>query len=220
MKRKREKALEAKKKEKEARNSGGGRGAAAASGGDEGGVSVAAMEDKMSEYIEHMKVAYSQIKAGRAQPALLDDLPVNAHGQTVPLRALGTVSARNATTLVVQLYDPATFKEVDKAIRSHNNQLNPQMEPEGGVVVAFPKMTKEVRQDLVKQVVKRSDETRNHLRDVRTKFLQQLRAMQSSGEVGEDLAKDLKKQIQNATDGLTAKIKKLQEEKEKEIQQV
>lgn len=188
--------------------------------GNEVGVSVAGMEEKMHEYIDHMRTAFAQIQAGRAVPTQLDDVLTNAHGQMVPLKALGTVSARSAQVLVIQLYDPSLVKEVDKAVRLYNNQLNPQLEPDGAVVVTFPKMTKEIRDGLVKQVVKKADETRTHLRTIRQTYLHQLKNIQSSNDISQDLAKDLKNQIQTSHDVLVAKIKKLQEEKEKEIQQV
>lgn len=184
--------------------------------GDEVGISVPAMEEKMRDYVEHMRAAFAQIKAGRAVPTQLDHIVCSAHGQMVPLKAIGTVSARNAQTLVIQLYDPTLFKEVDKALRLANSELNPQLESEGSIAVVFPKMTREIRDGLVKTVAKRAEETRGHLRTIRQNYLQSLKGL----DVSADLNKDLKNQIQASHDVIVIEVKKLQEEKEKEIQQV
>lgn len=214
MKKKKEKQAEAKKKggamkEKQSNMDAGA----------EVGVSVPAMEEKMSDYIENMKAALAQIKAGRAVPTQLDDLLVLAHGKSIPLKSIATVSARNAQTLVIQVYDPTLLKEVDKSIRLHNATLNPQVE-ESSIVVAFPKVNKEVRDDLIKQVSKKAEETRGHLRDLRQKYLQQLKVLGAEGDCSKDLIADLKHQIQTSHDVLVGEIKKLQDEKDKEIQQV
>lgn len=186
--------------------------------GDEVGVSVPAMEEKMQEYIENMKVAFSQIHAGRVQPSQLDDVQVSAHGQNVPLKAIAQVSARNAQTLLIQLYDPSLFKSVDKALRGHSSELNPLQE-DSGLVVQFPKMTKERRQELVKEASRRAEETRGHLRSIRQQYLQQLKSREKSKEMSKDLAADLKNQIQASHDVLNDAIKKMLAEKEKEIMQ-
>ena len=110
-------------------------------------------------------------------------------------------------------------QEVDRAIRTHNPQLNPVQE-EASLVVSFPKATKEVRDDLVRSVAKRAEETRNHLRDVRQKYLSQLNTLGAAGECSKDLLTDLKNQIQASHDVIVGEIKKMQEEKDKEIQQV
>jgi len=214
MKKKKEKALEAKKKGGVMKDK-----ASNVEAGTEVGVSVPAMEEKMRDYIENMRAALAQIKAGRAVPAQLDEVIVSAHGKMVPLKAIGTVSARNAQTLVVQVYDATLLKEVDKAIRLHSPTLNPQAE-ESAVVVTFPKVTKDVRDGLVKEVSKRAEETRGHLRTVRQQYLQQLKTLSAGGEVSKDLVADLKGQIQTSHDVLVAEVKKLQDEKDKEIMQV
>jgi len=216
MKKKKEKALEAKKKGGVMKDK-----AANVDAGNDVGVSVPAMEEKMEEYLDAMRAALAQIRAGRAVPAQLDDVIVSAHGKLVPLKAIATVSARNATTLVVQLYDPTLLKEVDKSIRLHDPTLNPVPEADGGVSVAFPKVTRDVREGLVKQVSKKAEETRGHLRTLRQQYLQQLKVASAGGDnVSRDLVADLKNQIQASHDVLAGKVKKMQEEKEKEIQQV
>jgi len=221
MKMKKEKAAEAKKKGGVMKDK-----AANVEAGADVGVSVPAMEEKMEEYVEAMRAALAQIKAGRAVPAQLDEVIVSAHGKLVPLKAIATVSARNATTLVVQIYDPTLLKEVDKSIRLHSPTLNPVAETEAGgnagaLSVAFPKVTREVREGLVKQVSKKAEETRGHLRTLRQQYLQQLKvAAASEDNVSKDLVSDLKNQIQASHDVIAAKVKKLQDEKDKEINQV
>lgn len=187
--------------------------------GSEIGVSVPAMEEKMRDYVDNFATALSQIKAGRAVPTQLDDLVLQAHGKSITLKSVASVSSRNANTLLIQIYDPTLIKEVDRAIRTHNAQLNPVQE-ESSLVVAFPKATKDVRDELVRTVAKRAEETRGHLRDVRQKYLSQLKTLGAEGECSKDLLADLKNQIQASHDAIAGEIKKMQEDKDKEIQQV
>src|SRR5216117_1300125 len=180
---------------------------------------VAESEERMKKALESTRRELAGIRTGKATPALLDLVRVEAYGQAVPLNQVGSVSAPEPRLLVVQPWDKALVKAVSKAIQQSDLGLNPT--DDGQVVrVPIPALTEERRKDLVKLVAKLVEEGRVHMLQVRHDVNKDIRHQQEAGAVSEDDAKRLTADVQKLTDRYVAMVDEMLKKKTAEVMEV
>lgn len=174
------------------------------------------LEDKLDKTVNVLKDEFATIRAGRANPHVLDKLQVEAYGGMSPLNQLGNVAVSDARCLVVSPWDKSLLKSIEKAILTSNIGLNPTND--GNVIrLVFPELTEERRKDLVKQVKKMGEDAKIAARNVRRDAMEGVKKMKNGKEISEDeasnLESDIEKQISTAIDA----IEKTVAAKEKEL---
>jgi ribosome recycling factor len=176
-------------------------------------------EERMKKILEATRREFAGIRTGKASPALLDVLRVDAYGQAVPIQQIGTVSAPEPRLLVVQPWDKSLVKAVAKAILNAGLGLNPT---DDGVVVRvpIPPLTEERRRDLVKQIGKLAEEGRVHIRQVRHDVNKDVKVREEKGEISEDESKRLTAEVQKLTDRYIEQIDELLKKKTVEVMEV
>ena len=173
-------------------------------------------EEKMNKTINVMTSEFASIRAGRANPAVLDKVLVDYYGTPTKVTQMASVSVSEARVLVIQPYDKSTLKSIEKAIQTSDIGINPSND--GSVIrMTFPQLTEERRKEIVKQVNKQAEESKVAIRSIRRDANDRFKAMKKSGEATEDDVKSLENQMQKLTDKFIDEIDKLAAAKEKEI---
>ena len=174
---------------------------------------------KMDKSIDALMNDFSQLKAGRANPAVLDKITVEYYGTPTPLTQVGSVSVPEAKTLLIQPWDASILGEIEKAILKSDIGINPTND--GKVIrLVFPSLTEERRKELVKTLSKYSENAKVAVRNVRRDAMDKYKDMKKKSEITEDDLKGLEKEIQDATDKSIKKIEELTAAKEKEVMTV
>ena len=180
---------------------------------------LAEAEERMKKALEAVRRELATIRSGKASPALLDTVRVEAYGQLVPIQQVGSVSAPEPRLLVVQPWDRSLIKAINRAIQASELGLNPT--DDGAVVrVPIPALTEERRRDLVKLVSKLAEDGRVHVRQVRHDLNKDVKAQEHDGRIPEDEAKRLTAEIQKLTDRYIAMIDDLLKKKTAEVMEV
>jgi ribosome recycling factor len=173
----------------------------------------------MKKALEGVRREFSGIRSGKATPALLDTVRVEAYGQPVPINQVGSVSAPEPRLLVVQPWDKSLMKAITRAIQASELGLNPT--DDGTVVrVPIPALTEERRRDMVTLISKLAEDGRVHVRQVRHEVNKDIKAQEHEGAVPEDEAKRLTAEIQKLTDRTIALIDELLKKKTAEVMEV
>lgn len=176
-------------------------------------------DKKMEKTISALKSQFDSVRAGRANPAVLDQVRVEYYGTPTPINQVGTVSSPDPRTLVIQPWDSSILKDVEKAIQASDIGINPQND--GKVIrLAFPQLTEERRNDLIKQVRKYSEEGKVAIRNIRRDAMEKFKAQKKKSEITEDDLKDIEKDLQKLTDDRIKDIDKLTADKEKELKEI
>ena len=176
-------------------------------------------EERMKKALEAARKELAGIRSGKATPALLDLVRVEAYGQPVPLQQVGTVSAPEARLLVVQPWDKSLVKAVSRAIQQSDLGLNPT--DDGSVVrVPIPALTEERRRDMVKLISKLAEEGRVHVRQIRHDLNKDIKVQEHDGTMSEDDSKRLVGEVQKLTDRYIALIDELLKKKTAEVMEV
>ena len=177
---------------------------------------VGAHMDKSVEAIRH---EFNSVRTGKASPALLDLVKVEAYGTTMPLNQLATISAPEPRLLVVQPYDASQIGGIERALMTSDLGLTPSND--GKLIrLPIPPLTEERRKELVRVAHKIAEEGRVAVRNIRHDANKKVQAQEKSGEVSEDAARRLLKEIQELTDEHIEKIDELLKAKEAEIMEV
>jgi len=177
------------------------------------------LKRRMNGAIEVLKSEFSGLRTGRASPALLEHVQVEAYGSSMPMNQVGTVSAPDARTLSVQVWDNGLAKAVEKAILDSDLGLNPQAE--GAVIrVPVPQLSEERRVELTKVAGKYGEQARVAVRNVRRDGIDMLKRMQRNGDISQDEQRAWTEEIQGLTDDVVKEIDKSVHVKETEILQV
>ena len=180
---------------------------------------LAAAEERMKKSLEGVRREFMGIRSGKASPALLDTVRVEAYGTPVPINQVGSVTSPEPRLLVVQPWDRSLVKAVMKAIQTSELGLNPT--DDGTVVrVPIPSLTEERRRDLVKLIAKFAEEGRVHIRQVRHDVLKELKAGEHDGDIPEDEAKRLSTEAQKLTDRYIASVDDMLKKKTAEVMEV
>ena len=176
-------------------------------------------ENKMNKAIAAMESDYASIRAGRANPAILDKITVEYYGVATPLAQVGTVSVPEARSIVIQPWDATLLKEIEKAIQTSDIGINPNND--GKVIrLNFPPLTEERRKELAKGLSKKSEEAKVNVRNVRREAMDFFKKAQKNSEITEDDLKGLEDDIQKLTDSKIKEIDNLCAAKEKEIMSI
>ena len=173
-------------------------------------------EEKMNKTINVMTSEFASIRAGRANPAVLDKVLVDYYGTPTKIREMASVSVSEARVLVIQPYDKSSLKNIERAIQTSDIGINPAND--GTVLrLTFPQLTEERRKEIVKQVSRMAEESKVAIRSIRRDANDRFKAMKKNGEATEDDVKSLETQMQKLTDKFVEEIEKLAAEKEKEV---
>ncbi|MUV39929.1 Ribosome-recycling factor [Lentibacillus sp. JNUCC-1] len=177
------------------------------------------MRNKMNEAVQAFSRNLATVRAGRANPSLLDNVFVNYYGATTPLNQLSNVSAPEPRLLVITPYDKSASSEIEKAIQKADLGLSPSSD--GNVIrINIPALTEERRKDLVKVVGKYSEETRVQIRNLRREANDQFKKDEKNGDITEDDLRSLQEDVQKETDKQIQEVDNLAKTKENEIMEV
>lgn len=180
---------------------------------------IADVKRKMQNSLNVLKNEFTGLRTGRASPALLDPIQVDAYGSKMALKEVATVSVPESRLLSVQVWDKGLAVAVDKAIRESNLGLNPIVE--GNVLrIPIPELSKDRRQELVKAAHRYAEAARVAVRHVRREGMDTLKKLEKDGHKSEDEIARLSEQVQKATDEAIAEVDKLLVAKEKDVMQV
>lgn len=175
----------------------------------------AKMEKRINGYAGELKT----IRAGRANASILDKVAIDYYGSMTPVAQVGSISAPDARTLVIQPWDGSVLKEIEKAINASDIGISPQND--GKVIrLNFPPLTEERRKELVKQVKKYTEEAKIQIRNARRDAMDDFKKQKKDGDITEDDLKGIEKDVQNLTDKFIKEIDDICADKEKEILEV
>ena len=171
---------------------------------------------KMDRTLDHLAEEFDAVRAGRANPKVLDRITVEYYGSETPLNGVATISSPDARTLVIQPWDSKLLKDIQKAIQTSDLGINPQNDGRS-IRLVFPQLTEERRKELAKQVRKYGEEAKVAVRNVRRDAMDKFKKQQKKSEITEDDLKDLEKDLQKLTDDYIKEVDKLTDAKEKEL---
>ncbi|WP_077621939.1 ribosome recycling factor [Sediminibacillus massiliensis] len=176
-------------------------------------------QQKMAKAVQAFSRNLATVRAGRANPSLLDSVFVDYYGASTPLNQLATVSAPEARLLVITPFDKSATGNIEKAIQKADLGLSPSSD--GNVIrINIPALTEERRKELVKVVGKYSEEAKVQIRNIRRDSNDSLKKAEKNGDLTEDELKGYQGDVQAETDKYIAEIDTLAKEKEKEIMEV
>ena len=174
------------------------------------------LKEKMNKSIDVLKDEFASIRAGRANPAVLDKITVDYYGVPTPIQQMAAVSVSEARVLVIQPWDASTLKSIEKAIYASDIGINPTND--GRIIrLAFPPLTEERRKEIAKDIAKLSENTKVAIRSIRRDGIEKFKAMKKNSEITEDDLKNCEKQVQDITDQFCKSVDELSKVKEKEI---
>ena len=175
-------------------------------------------DDKMKKTYEFLESDYLGIRAGRANPHVLDKLRIDYYGTPTPIQQVGNVTIPEARMIQIAPWEKSLIREIEKAILTSDIGINPSND--GSVIrLVFPELTEERRKDLVKDVKKKAEECKVAIRNIRRDGNDAFKKL-AKEEVSEDEIKELTENLQKLTDKYTKDVDKLMEEKAKEIMTV
>ena len=176
-------------------------------------------EEKMQKALAALNANFNTIRAGRANPAVLDRITVEYYGTPTPLNQMAAISVPDPRTLMISPWDRSTLKSIEKAIQTSDLGINPNND--GSVIrLVFPPMTSERRSELAKEVHKMAEDGKIALRNIRRDAMDKLKAQKKNGEITEDDVKDGEKEIQKVTDKYVKEADTMADKKIKEIQEI
>lgn len=182
-------------------------------------MSLENMNTRMEKVIDNLELNYSEVRAGRANPAILNRVMVEYYGVPTPINQVASISVPEARLIVIQPWDRSLLSPVEKAIEKADIGIHPMND--GQVIrLSFPELTEERRKDLVKDIKKMAEEAKVAARNVRRDEMDEAKALLKNKEISEDEEKALEEKIQKETDKYVAKIDEISERKEKEIMSV
>lgn len=180
---------------------------------------VKLFEGKMQKRVDSLNSELSAIRAGRANPAVLDKVMVDYYGTPTPVQQVGAVSVQEGKILVIQPWDKSLIKAIEKAIQVSDIGINPTND--GNVIrLAFPPLTEERRREIGKQAHKYGEEAKVSVRNVRRDANDKLKEMKKASEITEDEQKQGEEQIQKLTDKYCKEVDNLVAAKQKEIMEL
>ncbi len=177
------------------------------------------IEEKMNKTISVLQENFAEVRAGRANPAILNKIKVDYYGTPTPINQVAGISVPEARLIVIQPWDASLLKEIEKEILKAEIGINPNND--GKVIrLAFPELNEERRKELVKEIKKTAEESKVSIRSIRREAIDEAKKMQKDNQMTEDELKGAEDKIQKLTDSKTAEIDKILAEKEKEIMSV
>jgi len=176
-------------------------------------------EDRMKKSVDALVNELDSIRAGRANPKVLERIMVDYYGTPTPINQVGNISVPEARLLQIQPYDASTIKNVEKAIQTSDLGINPTND--GKVIrLAFPELTEDRRKALAKDVKKKGEDSKVAMRNIRRDAMDEFKKQQKKSEITEDDLKLLEDEVQKLTDKYVSELDKLVEAKNKELMTV
>ena len=176
-------------------------------------------EEKMQKSVQTLDAELSTIRAGRANPHVLDRIMVNYYGTDTPINQVGNVTVPEARLIQISPWDASMLKAVEKAIQASDLGINPTND--GKVIrLVFPELTEERRKSLSKDVKKKGDDFKVAVRNIRRDGIEELKKQEKKSEITEDELKNFEEEMQKLTDKYIAEIDKAVEAKTKEIMSI
>ena len=176
-------------------------------------------EEKMKKSVSNLNSELLTIRAGRANPHVLDKVTVEYYGAEVPINQVASVSTPEARIIAISPFDSTILKEIEKAINMSDIGINPNND--GKVIrLIFPELTEERRKELTTDVKKKGEDSKVAIRNIRRDAMDAVKKAEKANEITEDTLKNLEEEIQKLTDSNIAEIDKLVESKNKEIMSI
>lgn len=176
-------------------------------------------DEYMTKSINSLNKEFAAIRAGRANPSILDKVVVDYYGVPTPINQMAAVSVPEGRTLLVQPWDATTLKSIEKAILTADIGINPQNDGRA-IRLVFPPLTEERRKEIVKDVRKIAEDCKVAVRSIRRDCIDKIKALKKGNSITEDEQSDGEKQIQKLTDKYCKEIDELSAVKEKEILEI
>lgn len=176
-------------------------------------------EDKMNKTLDNLQGEYAAIRAGRANPHVLDKIKVDYYGSPTPIQQVGNISVPEARMIIIQPWEKSLLKAIEKAILTSDLGINPTND--GSIIrLVFPELTEERRKELSKEVKKKGENAKVAVRNIRRDANETFKKMEKANEISEDDLDEVIEKIQKLTDKMIEKIDKAVETKTKEIMTV
>lgn len=176
-------------------------------------------EDKMNKTLDVLVSDYAAIRAGRANPHVLDKIRVDYYGTPIPIQQVGNVSVPEARMIVIQPWEKSLLKAIEKAILTSELGINPTND--GNCIrLVFPEMTEDRRKEVAKDVKKKGDGAKVAIRNIRRDANDAFKKAEKAGDMSEDELAETTEKMQKLTDKMVERVDKLVEEKTKEIMTV
>lgn len=163
---------------------------------------------KMKAAIEHLKEEYTAIRAGRANPAVLDKVTVDYYGSPTPINQVAAVSVTEARVILIQPWDASILGGIEKAIQKSDIGINPQNDGKN-IRLIFPQLTEDRRKEIVKEISKIAEDAEISIRNIRRDCMDKIKNLKKTSEITEDDMKKAEKKVQTFTDDSCAEIEKL-----------
>ena len=177
------------------------------------------LEEKISKSIDVLKEKLNSVRAGRANPALLDQVQAECYGSTMPIKNIANISAPDPRTIAVIPFDPSTVKDIEKAIMAANLGFNPSNDGKT-IRLVIPPLTEERRKEITKTVKKMGEGDKVAIRNLRREANDELKKQEKAGELTEDDLKAELEDVQKKIDKAVKDIDEIVANKEKEIMEV
>ncbi len=176
-------------------------------------------EDKMQKSIKSLETEFTSIRAGRANPHVLDKITIDNYGVQTPINQVGNITVPEARLLQIQPWDGSALKKIEKAILASDLGLNPTND--GKVIrLVFPELTEERRKALTKDIKKKGEDSKIAIRNIRRDGIDEFKKLEKKSEITEDERKSLEEEIQKLTDKSVAEIDKMIDAKNKDIMSI
>lgn len=176
-------------------------------------------DERMQRRINHLVDEFRTIRAGRANPAVLEKVSVDYYGSPTPVNQMAAVSVTEARTLTIQPWDASMLRPIEKAIQMSDIGINPQND--GKIIrLIFPPLTEDKRKEIAKDISHIAEDSKVQIRNVRRDTIEKLKKMKKDGDLTEDDLKQGEKKVQDATDKYIKEIDSLAEKKKKEIMEI
>lgn len=176
-------------------------------------------EEKMNKSISVLEENFAEVRAGRANPAILNKITVDYYGTPTPINQLAGISVPEARMIVIQPWDANVLKEIEKEILKSDIGINPNND--GKVIrLTFPELNEERRKEIVKDIRKMAEDAKVAIRSIRRDAIDEAKAIQKNAEMSEDELKSAEDRIQKLTDKFVEEIDKILANKEKEVMSI
>ncbi len=177
------------------------------------------IEEKMSKAVDYLKDELANIRAGRANPAILNKVMVDYYGTATPLNQVGSISVPEARQILITPWDKSMLGSVERAIQKADIGINP-LNDGNSIRLTFPELNEQRRKELVKECKSLGEEAKIAIRNIRRDFIDKAKAEQKSSEITEDELKVIEEKIQKITDKFVDNIDNTISSKEKEIMEI
>ncbi|MCQ2752203.1 MAG: ribosome recycling factor [Coriobacteriales bacterium] len=174
----------------------------------------------MQKAIDALKKEFAQHSAGRANPAILDNVTVDYYGQPTPISQVAAIKVPEASVIAIEPWEKSIANAIEKAILAANIGVTPNNDGKGVIRLPFPAPTEERRKEIVKECKGIAENTRVSIRNSRRDCKNKLAQLQKDGEIGEDVQHSEEKKLQDLTDEFVAKVDELLKEKEAQVLEI